>query len=180
MAIFLTIGIVGLVIVATSLLFGEIIEGAFELDFLGGDLFSVPSLAAFLGAFGFGGVISLSIVDITGIAVVVGIIAGVLAAWGATALTRVLKRGENAATFRSDLLVGATGRVITDIPESGYGEVRIFGTGGSRKRSARADTAIPAGTEVWISSVLSPTAVEVTSIDELPPPQSIGSGPHPG
>lgn len=180
MAIFLTIGIVGLVIVAASLLFGEIIDGVFDLDFLGGDLFSVPSLAAFLGAFGFGGVISLSLVDVTGIAVVVGIVAGVLAAWGATALTRALTRGEDAATFRSDSLVGATGRVITDIPESGYGEVRIFGTGGSRKRSARADTAIPAGTEVWIASVLSPTAVEVNPVDALPPSKFTGSGPHTG
>lgn len=169
MTVFLVLGIVGLAIVGASLLFGEVIEGLFDLDFLGGDLFSIASIAAFLGAFGFGGLISLGIVDVLWIAVVVGLAAGVLAAWGATSLTRWLKRGEVEGGFRSDSLVGATARVITDIPDGGYGEVRILGAGGSRKRSARADQPIPAGTEVWVSSVVSPTAVEVTPSRELPP-----------
>lgn len=167
MTVFLVVGVVGLVVVGASLLFGEVLDGLFDLDFLGGDLFSVASIAAFLGAFGFGGLISLGIVDILWLAVVVGLVAGVLAAWGATSLTRWLKRGESANTFRSDSLVGATARVITDIPAGGYGEVRI---GGSRKRSARAEQALPAGTEVWISAVLSPTAVEVTPVAELDAP----------
>ena len=170
MTVFLIIGIIGLVIVGASLLFGEALEGLFDLDFLGGDLFSVASIAAFLGAFGFGGVISLSIVDVTWIAAVVGVLAGGTAAWGATALTRWLKRGENAATFRSDSLVGANARVITAIPEDGYGEVRVFVGGTSRKRAARGQMAIPSGTEVWVSNILSPTAVEVMLTAELEPP----------
>lgn len=170
MTVFLVIGIIGLVVVGASLLFGEALEGLFDLDFLGGDLFSIASVAAFLGAFGFGGVISLGIIDVTWIATVVGIVAGALAAWGATSLTRWLKRSENAATFRSDSLVGARARVITAIPEGGYGEVRVFVGGTSRKRAARADSAIPSGTEVWVSSILSPTAVEVMPSAELEPP----------
>ncbi len=170
MTVFLVIGIIGLALVAGSLIFGEAVEGLLDLDVLGGDLFSVASIAAFLGAFGFGGVISLSVVDVTWIAVVVGIVAGALAAWGATSLTRWLKRGENAASFRSDSLIGATARVITDIPDGGYGEVRVLGPGGARKRSARADVAIPSGTEVWVSDVLSPTAVAVTPVQQLDPP----------
>lgn len=170
MTVFLIIGIIGLVIVGASLLFGEAIEGLFDLDFLGGDLFSVAGIAAFLGAFGFGGVISLSIADVMWLAIVVGVVAGVLAAWGATALTRWLKRGENLATFRSESMIGAQARVITAIPEDGYGEVRIFVGGTSRKRAARASQAIPSGTEVWVSDILSPTAVEVTPTGELEPP----------
>lgn len=50
MSVFLVIGVVGVVILLVSLLFGEAIEGVLDLDFLGGDLFSTASLAAFLGA----------------------------------------------------------------------------------------------------------------------------------
>ncbi len=170
MTVFLIIGILGLMIVGLSLLFGEAIDGLLDLDFLGGDLFSIASIAAFLGAFGFGGVISLSIVDVTWIAVVVGILAGILAGWGAAALTRWLKRGETAASFRSDALVGAAGRVITAIPDGGYGEVRIYLGGRSHKRAAKADRAIASGTEVWVSSILSPTAVEVAPAAGIDPP----------
>lgn len=168
--VFLAIGVIGIVVVLVALLLGDIIEGALDLDSLGGDIFSLASIAAFVGAFGFGGYISLALLDVTWVAVVVGIVAGVLAAWGAASLTRWLKRSESAASFRSDRLVGAPGKVITDIPEGGYGEVRIHGAGGSRKRAARAAAPIPAGTEVWVSGIVSPTAVEVTASHELPAP----------
>lgn len=168
MGLFLAIGAVGLVILLLSILLGDVIDGVFDLDMLGGDLFSVAGLAAFLGSFGFGGVISLSIVDVTWIAVVVGVVAGILAAWGATALTRWLKRSENHSTFKSTSLVGATARVITDIPAGGFGEVRIIGSGQTRKRAARSDVPIMAGTEVWVSAIVSPTAVEVTPSRALP------------
>lgn len=168
MGLFVTIGVIGLVIVLLSILLGDVVDGIFDLDIMGGDLFSLAGIAAFLGAFGFGGVISLSVVDVTWIAVVVGIVAGILAAWGATAFTRWLKRSESSSSFRSHTMVGATARVITDIPAGGYGEVRIQGSGQSRKRAARSALPIQAGTEVWVSGIVSPTAVEVTPTHELP------------
>ena len=168
MALFVTIGVIGLVIVLLSILLGDVIDGVFDLDMLGGDLFSVAGLAAFLGAFGFGGVISLSVLDVTWVAVVVGLVAGVFAGWGAAALTRWLKRSEANSTFRSHSMVGATARVITDIPAGGFGEVRIQGSGQSRKRAARSELPILAGTEVWVSGIVSPTAVEVTPTHALP------------
>lgn len=170
MVLFVTIGVIGLVIVLLSILLGDVIDGIFDLDMMGGDLFSVAGLAAFLGAFGFGGVISLAVVDATWVAVVVGIVAGILAAWGATSLTRWLKRSESSSTFRSHAMVGATARVITDIPAGGFGEVRIQGAGQSRKRAARSTVPIQAGTEVWVSGIVSPTAVEVTPTHALPEP----------
>ena len=170
MTFFVAIGVIGLVVVLLSILLGDVIDGVFDLDMLGGDLFSVAGIAAFLGAFGFGGVISLALVNVTWIAVVVGIVAGILAAWGATALTRWLKRSESHANFRSDALIGANARVITAIPAGGFGEVRVLGAGQSRKRAARSDIPVPAGTEVWISGIVSPTAVEVTPARELPEP----------
>lgn len=168
MGLFLTIGIIGIVVVLAALLLGDLVEGLINVDAFGGDLFSLAGLAAFVGAFGFGGYISMSFVEVTWLAVVVGAIAGGLAFWGATSFTRWLKRSETTASFHSDKLVGSTAKVITDIPAGGYGEVRIYGPGGSRKRTARAATAIPSGTEVWVSAIVSPTAVEVTATHELP------------
>lgn len=168
MGLFLAIGIIGIVVVLAALLLGDIVEGMIDVDAFGGDLFSLAGIAAFIGAFGFGGYIAMALVDVTWIAVVVGALAGGLAFWGATAFTRWLKRSEAAASFHSDSLVGSTAKVITAIPADGYGEVRIQGSGGSRKRAARASAPIPSGTEVWVSGILSPTAVEVTATHELP------------
>lgn len=172
MTTFLIIGGIGLVILLVSVVFGEAIEGIFDLDFLGGDLFSAAGIAAFLGAFGFSGVISLALLDITWIAILVGLVAGGIAFWGAAALTRWLKAGENHAVVRSDALVGASGRVITAIPEGSYGEVMISVGGRTLKRSARADVSIPSGVEVWVSGIVSPTAVQVTPSRELRNPAS--------
>lgn len=168
MTFFVVVGVIGLVVVLLSILLGDIVDGLLDLDFLGGDLFSLASIAAFLGAFGFGGVISLAILDVTWIAAVVGVVAGVLAAWGAASFTGWLKRSETQSTFRSTSMVGSTARVITDIPAGGFGEVRVLGSGQSRKRAARSDIPIPSGTEVWISAIVSPTAVEVTPSRALP------------
>ncbi len=164
----MVIGVIGIVVVLLSILLGDIVDGLLDLDFLGGDLFSLASVAAFLGAFGFGGVISLAIVNVMLIAVVVGIVAGILAAWGAATFTHWLKRSEANSTFKSHSMVGSTARVITDIPAGGFGEVRVLGSGQSRKRAARSDLPIPAGTEVWVSAIVSPTAVEVTPARMLP------------
>ncbi|MDO5735383.1 MAG: hypothetical protein Q4P15_02800 [Propionibacteriaceae bacterium] len=168
MAVFVTIGVIGLLIVLLAILLGDVVDGLLDLDMLGGDLFSLAGIAAFLGAFGFGGVISLGIVDVTWIAVVVGIVSGLLAGIGATAFTRWLKRSESSNTFKSHSMIGSTARVITDIPAGGFGEVRILGSGQSRKRAARSAVPLVAGTEVWVSGIVSPTAVEVTPSRELP------------
>src|SRR5690606_20856374 len=101
-----------------------------------------------------GGYISMSFVENTWLAAIVGALAGGLAFWGATSFTRWLKRSESSASFKSDSLIGSNAKVITDIPAGGYGEVRVYGSGGSRKRSARALTAIPSGTEVWVSGIV--------------------------
>jgi len=72
--------------------------------------------------------------------------------------------GELRQAARGDV-GGAVARVIPDIPEGGFGEIRI----GTHKRAARAELPIPAGTPVWVSGVLSPTAVEVRPTADEPP-----------
>ena len=88
--------------------------------------------------------------DLGKMAVASGVVIGAAAAWGAVWLTRTLKHDAR-HTFRSDSLVGAPARVITAIPEAGYGEVRLVAGGHVRKFSARADRPIETGTEVWVS-----------------------------
>ena len=166
------IGAVGIVLVLASLLVGDVLDGLFDLDVLGGDLFSVSSISAFVGAFGFGGALGLAAVDNILVSIAVGLVVGGLAAWGALRLTRSLKRGEDAASFRSDSMIGHSGRVITAIPEGGYGEISISVGGHVRKIAAKADLPVAYGDEVWVSAILSPTAVEVTPTsapDELTP-----------
>lgn len=159
---FLVAGLIGLLILGLALIVGDVIDGVFHVDFLDNDLFSTASIGGFIGAFGFGGLIASSFVPGLLVPMIVGVLAGALAAWGAAALTRWLRRGEHQGAFHSSSMVGSAGRVITAIPEGGYGEVLVFVGGSSKKRSARANEAIPAGTEVWVSDIVSPTAVEVT------------------
>ncbi|AQP45197.1 hypothetical protein [Tessaracoccus flavus] len=166
MTTFLIIGAVGVVLVLVTLVVGDILDGVLHLDALDSDLFSISSLAAFIGAFGFGGAIGLGVLHNMVLAVIVGLIIGSLAAWGAVSLTKKLK--SDGASFRSDSMIGHPGRVITAIPEGGYGEITISVAGHVRKITAKAEQAIDSGTEVWVSAILSPTAVEVTPT----------SGPH--
>ncbi|HMS36380.1 MAG TPA: hypothetical protein PKA93_04390 [Arachnia sp.] len=162
MTAFLIIGAVGVVLVVVALLIGDVLDGAFHLDALDSDLFSLSSLAAFVGAFGFGGALGLAVIDHVAFAVVVGLVVGALAAWLAIKLTRVLKADDSAVSFRSDSMIGHAGRVITAIPADGYGEITLSVAGHVRKFSAKSALPVEAGTEVWVSGILSPTAVEVT------------------
>jgi membrane protein implicated in regulation of membrane protease activity len=150
------------VLVVVALLIGDVLDGAFHLDALDSDLFSLSSLAAFVGAFGFGGALGLAVIDHVAFAVVVGLVVGALAAWLAIKLTRVLKADDSAVSFRSDSMIGHAGRVITAIPADGYGEITLSVAGHVRKFSAKSALPVEAGTEVWVSGILSPTAVEVT------------------
>ena len=168
---FLIIGSVGVVLVVVALLIGDVLDGVFHLDALDSDLFSLSSVAAFVGAFGFGGALGLALIDHIGFAVVVGLVVGALASWLAIRLTKALKSDDSAVSFRSDSMIGHSGRVVTAIPADGYGEISLSVAGHVRKFSAKSALPVEAGAEVWISGILSPTAVEVTQTSgpkELP------------
>lgn len=161
MTLFLIIGAIGVVLALGALVVGDVLDGAFHLDALDSDLFSISSVSAFVGAFGFGGALGLAVSDSMPIAVAVGVLIGALAAYGAIRLTRALRHGEDATSFRTDSLIGHPARVITAIPEGGFGEVTLNMGGHVRKFAARSDHEIHTGTEVWVSAIVSPTAVEV-------------------
>src|SRR5687768_8581314 len=138
---FLVIGAIGVVLLAASLFVGDILHiGHPDAD----GPFSVPAIAAFVGAFGFGGAIAAAITgDSSGVAVLVAVLAGVgvaiPTAWGTMLLARAAGRMRTDATPTRSDLVGRLGVVVTSIPAAGYGEVRITIGGQPVKLNARSD-----------------------------------------
>ena len=157
---FLVIGAVGIVMLLFSLIVGEHVHGIFDA-LGGGDWFTGSSLAAFLGALGFGGAIVQQLTGSTALAVVGGILLGVifggLIAYGMIKL-RLIDTG--GAVTTNDLM-DAPGVVLSDIPALGFGEVRVTRQGQMMKLNAKSAIPISIGTQVTVIDVLSATAVVV-------------------
>lgn len=169
--VFLIVGAVGAVLLLAATLIGDLVDGALHFDDIGGDFFSFAGLAGFIGALGFTGAIALSLVDSLALAIGAGVVAGLgvgaLAAW----LTVRLKDStrDSDSTVRAHHLVGAVGRVLHDIPEDGFGQIRVSVQGQPTTLNAKAAEPIPAGRLVEITAVLSPTAVLVRHGEPLEP-----------
>lgn len=162
MATFLVIGVVGLVLLAISLVVGDLFDGAF--DVLAGDWFSSAVIGGFVSAFGFGGALALGVGAPTLVAVVVGIGAGGAFGWFAAWLTRLIKGGGSDDAVEPTHTIGHPATVLVDIPEGGLGVVRVRLGGHVLQYNARCETAQPAGAEVYVTDVLSPTAVAVAPV----------------
>lgn len=169
--VFLVIGGIGLAILVLSLVLGDVLQIA---DHLGGlldsDLVSTSALAAFLGVFGF---VGWGVHASTGrlwLAIGVGVVAGLLVGYLLGRLTRALDRPDPTGSLNTSSLVGLTATVISDIPADGLGEVRINAAGHPLKLNARSSEPLPQGTQVWVSGVLSATAVDVRSTREIDAP----------
>ncbi|XBB66260.1 NfeD family protein [Nocardioides sp. WV_118_6] len=162
MTVFLALGIAGLVVLALSLVAGDLLDGAF--DALEADWISTAAIGGFVSAFGFGGAAA----DGAGLPLPVSLViaggAGVVVAWFALWLTRLVKDSPSDGTVSITDSVGQVARVITDIPGDGYGVVRVVVGGHTLRFNASARQPIPAGTEVNVTGVLSPTAVSVTEV----------------
>jgi len=132
----------------------------------GGAELSLPVIAGFLGAFGFGGAIVESLLPGRGgtgllIAVVVGLLAAVPTGWLAGRLVNAAMNMSTDATLTSNDLLGTVGVVITPVPVGGYGEVRLAVAGQQIKFNARSDQPLALGTRVFVIEVPTPTSVLV-------------------
>lgn len=156
---FLVIGTIGLVVLAISLVAGDLFDGA--LDMLAGDVFSSAVIGAFVAATGFGGAAAQALGAPAPVAVPAGLVAGGLFGWFAVWLTRLIRTGGSDATLTTEDSVGRAGRVVTGIPADGFGVVNVLIGGHVLRLNARAEQPLEAGTEVHVTSVLSPTAVTV-------------------
>ena len=177
MTTFFVIGGIGIVLLVVALVVGDILEGAldfdgmFDLDALAGfdsDIFSTAGIAGLLGGFGFGGAIGLALTDIVWAAIAVGLVVGVALGWMAGKLTSLLRKQGSDVAPNTNSLVGAEALVITAVPESGYGQIRVNYQGHTHTLNARSPIPLDADTRVWVSQVLSATSVEVRPTDALP------------
>lgn len=159
MTVFLVVGAAGVVLLLVALVVGDILDGA--LEGLSAGFFSTEALAGFLGALGFGGAIALETTGSTSLAVVVGLVLGVLLGALAAKASRFLHGdGEGDAVRTSDMLE-KIGSVVSAIPEGGFGVVSISVGGHITRLNARSSVAVPAGAQVSVTQVISPTAVQV-------------------
>ncbi len=132
----------------------------------GGAELSLPVISGFLGAFGFAGAIAATLAGghgglALGIGIVVGLLAAVPTAYLAGRLVYAAMNMPTDGTLSSADLVGAEGVVVTPVPESGYGEVRLAIAGQQIKFNARADRPLARGTRIFVIEVPSPTSVLV-------------------
>lgn len=162
MTVFLALGLLGLVVLALSLVAGDVLDGA--LDALEADWISTAVIGGFVSAFGFGGAAADGAGLPWPVSVAIGAGAGVLVAWFAAWLTRLVKDGPSDGTVSISDSVGQTAQVITAIPGEGYGVIRVVIGGHSLQVNASANLPIEAGTKVNVTGVLSPTAVSVTTV----------------
>ena len=162
MMVFLLLGVVGLVLLGLSLLLGDLFGGAF--DSLAGDVFSSAVVGGFVSAFGFGAALSDGLGAPLWLAVAVGGAVGLGFGWFASWLTRLVRGGGSDATVSTDDTIGRDAKVVTGIPEGGFGVVRVQVGGHSLQLNARAESAVDTGTEVYVTGVLSPTAVAVAPV----------------
>ncbi|WP_421120716.1 hypothetical protein ACE2AJ_05265 [Aquihabitans daechungensis] len=158
---FLWLGVASTIVLIASLVIDGT-DGIFDaLDGLdvGGDWLSLPVLAAFFGAFGFG---AGAFYDSLGlIAVVPGAVLGVAFAVAAARLVRFVDGGPESTPETEASLLGAMGRIVT-VPTAGsIGEVLLKRANGPTKVACRAKEPIPLGTEVVVVDVSSSTLVTV-------------------
>ena len=178
MTTFLIIGSIGVLLLIASVVLGEVFDGLF--DAIGSDVISGASVAVFLGAFGFGGALLLDATDNTGIAVGGGLALGVAFGAGAGWFTKKLRQGGDESNVRTSTLTGRDAVVVSDVPESGYGEISITVAGHITKLNARAESALRAGTPVTITAILSATSVQVARRGEPAAPGSVTESPSKG
>jgi membrane protein implicated in regulation of membrane protease activity len=160
---FLVIGGLGVAVLAISLIVGDLLHlGHPDAD----GPFSLPAVAGFVGAFGFVGAVGASIASAgTPLQLVAacgaGAVAAVPTAWLAIRLSRAAMNMRTDATPTRSDLVGTLGVVVTPIPPSGYGEVRISLGGQPVKLNAKADRPLPLGARVLVVEAPSSTSVIV-------------------
>jgi membrane protein implicated in regulation of membrane protease activity len=156
--IFLIIGGSGAAVLLLGLL------GSSLLDLLGFGRVggaSAPTVAAFVGAFGFAAAIAFELLGSVVAASAVGLAAAVPVAVLAVRLSRWAQNIPTDATpGRADLL-GAIGVVVTPISGQGYGEVRVRVAGQPVKLTARAEHPLPLGAEIFVIEATSHASVVV-------------------
>ncbi|MET9503402.1 hypothetical protein ACFYO5_08265 [Streptomyces sp. NPDC006259] len=164
----LGLGLTGVALLALALIFDGVLDGVLDGvpgGFLDGWL-SLPVVAGFVAATGFGGVLATGATGAGPLAATgFGAVLGTATAWLTYRFSRALMRERSAVTPRGDDLVGTAGSVVTDIPAGGFGEVLLRRAGQPVKLAARSAGPVARGTEVWVEAAPTATCVLVRPVD---------------
>lgn len=151
------------------------------------EIFSIQSIAAFAGAFGWAGLIGREHFGVVG-GLLTGTLAGTLIAAGVIAVFRQLRKFESDGTIGLDSMVGLEASVYVGLPPrgAGMGQIRVEVRGAQRFVNATSrDAAIPTGSRVLIlttnpdnsvvvQSLVMPLASGPGTTHRTPSPSSIG------
>lgn len=162
---FLWLGVASTLVLVLGIVAGGVFDVFDGLDVLDLDTgwLSLPVLAAFLGAFGF---VTGALIDPLGpVALVVGVIAGVVLAYLAVRVSRAAMHMPTDATERAEDLLASFGRIVTSPSPGRLGQVLLQRPGGPLKVACSAETTIASGTEVVVVDVTSSTLVTVEPFD---------------
>ena len=160
MTVFAVIGIAGLLALILSLVADGLLDGLLP-DIDGGGGLSLPAIAGFCAAFGFGGVLATANGASPLVASGFGVLAGLVVGGGAFFGMRAMQGAESPESAVSESAVGTHGVVLTTIPADGYGTIRIRLGGHSTPMNATSDQEIKTGAPIVVAAALSPTAVKV-------------------
>lgn len=161
---FLWLGVASTVLLAAGIVFDGIDDALDALD-VGPGWLSLPVVAGFLGAFGFG---TGALWDALGpAALLLGVAAGVAFGWAVLRFTRAAMHMSTDATESESGLLGSLGRIVTPPAVGRYGEVLLDRPTGPVKVACTATAPLAAGTEVVVVDVSSSTLVAVQAATEL-------------
>ncbi len=130
---------------------------------VGGDWLSLPVIAGFTGAFGFGAGAFYPSIGLA--AIVPGLLIGLVFAVGVVRLIRFIEDGAHDPAETEASLLGSIGRIITATGPASYGEVLLPRANGPTKVACRATEVLPLGTEVVVVEVSSSTLVTVIPLN---------------
>jgi hypothetical protein len=167
--VFLCIGGFSLLVLVLSFFGGHVHVGHLHLHAghhgFAARVLSLPGIAGLIGGFGFGGAIADEGLHSAGLAAGIGLAVGVPLSWAAGRLMAAADGMSTDATPSSGDVVGATGVVVSPVPEHGLGQVRVLFAGQETKFNARSEHPLALGVRVIVVDVLTPTSVLV---DPLP------------
>jgi hypothetical protein len=164
---FLWLGLVCTAFLAVSVVLDGL-DASFDMFDIGPGWLSLPVVAAFLAAFGFG--TGALVGGLGGLAVVPGVAVGAGFAALAARVTTAAIRMPTGVTDTQSALLGSLGRVVTAPVPPRYGEVLLHRPSGPVKVACTATEPIAIGTEIVVVDVVSSTLVVVVAFDADDPP----------
>lgn len=159
---FLWLGVACTAVLVVAIVFDGL-DDAFDALDIGPSWLSLPVVAGFLAAFGFG--TGAFYGSLGAVALVPGAAAGVAFGYAALRLTAAVIDMPTGRTDTEVAMLGSLGQVVTAPRPGRYGEVLLARPTGPLKVACTAATDIATGTEVVVVDVTSSTLVTVQPLD---------------